>query len=145
MRGLLLLLIAVALGALGQIALKSGIEEGKRVQHLFQGGGGSFLGDVFRSLLVPKVILGFLLYVISSGFWLSVLAVWDLSYAYPLIAVGYILVALLSWWLLKEPIPLLRWAGILVICLGVVLLGLSRLSPSSAKPSAPPESARAQR
>ena len=148
MRGLILLLIAVMLGAFGQIALKSGIEEAKRVHHLFSGGGGSLIFDVLRSFLVPKVPLGFLLYAISSGFWLAVLSVWRLSYAYPMIAIGYILVALLSWWLLEEPIPLLRWAGILIICVGVALVGLSDFERTatddrSVSPPAATETARA--
>jgi len=133
MRGLVLLLIAVALGALGQIALKSGIEEGKRLHHLFPAEGGSVLLDIFRSFLVPKVAVGFLLYAVSSGFWLAVLSVWKLSYAYPLVSIGYILVALLSWWLLAEPIPLLRWAGILIICVGVALVGMSNFERSASR------------
>jgi multidrug transporter EmrE-like cation transporter len=139
MRGLILLLIAVLLGAFGQIALKSGIEDAKRVHHLFAEGRGLALFDVFRSLLVPEILLGLLLYAVSAGFWITVLSVWRLSYAYPLISVGYILVAVLSWWLLGEPIPLVRWAGILVICLGVALVGLSGTEkPPGSRPSPTP-------
>jgi len=71
------------------------------------------------------VLLGFILYGVSSLLWLMVLSKRDLSYAYPMIAAGYVLVVFLSWVFFKEEIPLLRIAGLVLICAGVVIVGIS--------------------
>jgi drug/metabolite transporter (DMT)-like permease len=47
----------------------------------------------------------------------------DYSYVQPASAFSYATVALLSYFLLDEVIPPLRWAGIAVICLGVFVVG----------------------
>ena len=47
----------------------------------------------------------------------------DYSYVQPASAIAYAVVALLASTLLREVVPPLRWAGIGVICLGVLLVG----------------------
>jgi drug/metabolite transporter (DMT)-like permease len=47
----------------------------------------------------------------------------DYSYVQPASSFAYAVVALLGYFLLGEAVPLLRWAGILVICVGVFIVG----------------------
>ena len=47
----------------------------------------------------------------------------DYSYVQPASAFSYAVVALLSYFLLKEDVSPLRWAGIAVICAGVLVVG----------------------
>jgi uncharacterized membrane protein len=47
----------------------------------------------------------------------------DYSYVQPASAFSYAVVAALSYFLLGEVVPPLRWAGIAVICLGVFVVG----------------------
>lgn len=47
----------------------------------------------------------------------------DYSYVQPASAFSYAVVAVLSYFLLGEVVPPLRWAGIAVICLGVFVVG----------------------
>lgn len=47
----------------------------------------------------------------------------DYSYVQPASAFSYAVVALLSYFLLRENVPPLRWAGIAVICVGVLVVG----------------------
>jgi drug/metabolite transporter (DMT)-like permease len=47
----------------------------------------------------------------------------DYSYVQPASAFSYAVVAVLSYFLLGEVVPPLRWAGIVVICLGVLVVG----------------------
>jgi len=54
--------------------------------------------------------------------WLVVLSRGSVSHFYPLGAVSYIILAGLAWWLLKEPVGPLQWAGIGLIVTGAVLL-----------------------
>ena len=60
--------------------------------------------------------------------WIVVLSRWDLSYAYPFLALNFVLIALVSRLVLGESIPLIRWAGIAFICAGIVLISRSGAS-----------------
>jgi len=54
--------------------------------------------------------------------WLAVLSWEDLSVALPMQALNYVLVAVLAKYLLHEDISPLRWAGIALVCVGVMLI-----------------------
>lgn len=114
----LFLLIAITLGAFGQISLKHGM---KQFGSLGQPGAG-LVSNLLRAVFTPYVLLGLSLYAISSGFWLVVLSSWALSYAYPMIATNYLLVVLLSRVFFKEQVMPLQWAGILFMVTGLVLV-----------------------
>ncbi len=73
----------------------------------------------FRVFTNWQVDLGLALYALSTLFWLSALSKKDLSYSYPFIAGTYIIVLLLSYFVLGESFNLTR-----VIGAGVVLAGL---------------------
>jgi drug/metabolite transporter (DMT)-like permease len=47
----------------------------------------------------------------------------DFSYVQPASSVSYLVVALLGYFYLQEKISLLHWAGVAVICLGVLVVG----------------------
>jgi multidrug transporter EmrE-like cation transporter len=49
----------------------------------------------------------------------------DLSMAYPLVSIAYIVTAIFSYFIFKENITLIRWIGIITICLGVFLVSRS--------------------
>lgn len=114
----LFLLIAITLGAFGQVSLKYGM---KQYGGLGQPGVGLVV-NVIRAVFTPYVILGFALYAISSGFWLVVLGSWNLSYAYPMIAISYVAVVLLSRVFFKEQVMPLQWVGIMCMVTGLVLV-----------------------
>jgi drug/metabolite transporter (DMT)-like permease len=57
--------------------------------------------------------------------WLVVLAKAEVSYAYPLISLGYVFTAILGRVLFGEAVTITRMTGILVICLGVFLVARS--------------------
>jgi drug/metabolite transporter (DMT)-like permease len=67
----------------------------------------------------------------------------DYSFVQPASSLAYGVVALLGYWLLGEQVSPLRWAGIAVICLGVLVVG--RTSPATTSiPAASPQSASLQ-
>jgi len=110
------LLLAIALGVMGQILLKLGVNKlGERPAPLV----------VLSSIFTPLVFGGFVCYALSSLFYLLALSRLPLSYAYPMIALSYVAVVLVSWRVLGESLPPLRIAGLAVITAGVVLLALS--------------------
>jgi len=73
----------------------------------------------------PFVLLGLFFYAVSTIFWLIVLSRVELSYAYPMLSLGYVLVVFFSWILWREQISSLRILSLLLICGGVILLSRS--------------------
>ena len=70
----------------------------------------------------PYVMAGLTCYVVSVMVWLMVLSRVEVTFAYPLLSIGYIVTAFAGWVFFDENMNCLRWSGILVICLGVYLI-----------------------
>ena len=77
---------------------------------------------IARAARIPKVWLGLGLFGISAAFWLVVLSRASLSFAYPFAAITYALILLADKFILKNPVPGLRWAGVAFIAAGIVLV-----------------------
>ena len=71
------------------------------------------------------VISAVLITIVASLAWLLALSRAQLSFAYPFMALSYVLVVLFSLLFFREDVSILRWSGILVICLGVFLVSRS--------------------
>lgn len=126
---LAILIVAILLGAVGQIALKAGINSlGEKPSPLV----------VLRSIFTQwQVTAGFVFYGLSSLLYLIALSRLDLSYAYPMVALSYVVVTFLSWKFLQEPVPLLRAGGLAVICIGVIIVAVSYTPKVLASPPIP--------
>ena len=61
-------------------------------------------------------------FVFATALWMLAISILQVSYAFPMLSLGYVLVAVLSWVFLKERIPPSRWLDIAVIALGVALI-----------------------
>jgi len=107
-----LILICVTLGALGQLALKKGVGN----EHL------KGLLGILSAFRNPYVIVGFLAYGVSSLLWLAVLSRTELSFAYPLVSISYLLTVLGAAVLFHEHVGFMRWAGVLLICAGIAFM-----------------------
>lgn len=118
-----LILLSVAAGVAGQTVIKLGVSHPGAADAA--GGLFSLVAMILRS---PLVLAGLLLYGIGALAWIAVLSRLDLSLAYPFLALNFILVAISSRFLLGESVPRMRWAGILVICAGILLV--ARSNPS---------------
>ena len=79
----------------------------------------SLIGLILRS---PLVMGGLLLYALGAISWIAVLRRMDLSYAYPFLALNFVLIALVGQFVLGEPVPWIRWVGIAAICAGILLI-----------------------
>ena len=116
-----LLLIAISMSTTGELLLKTGMNQ-VGVLHFSLD---QFVPTLIRAFTNPFVLAGFVLIFGGSIFWLAVISRVDLSWAYPMLSLGYILVVLLSWWFLNEAITPLRLIGVGVICVGVFLVSRS--------------------
>ena len=118
---LVLILLDVFLNVTGQLSLKYGMSKiGNFSLSL------STLPPVFlKAATNLPVLFGLLCYGLGFMVWLLVLAKAEVSWAYPLISLGYVFTALLARPLIGEAVSLTRLAGILVICAGVFLVARS--------------------
>ena len=110
--------IAVLLGAFGQVCMKFGMD----ARPPMEGFPGGTVAWYVRTVFSPYVFAGLTLYFISSLFWLTSLRFFQLSFVYPLIATGYIVVMVLSYFFFKDQITWVRVMGVLLICAGVALI-----------------------
>ena len=81
----------------------------------------------FASYMIPSPFLWLGLFSVLLIFtlWSTVLSKIDLSVAVPVCSFSYISVPLVSLFFFHEKISILRWTGILIILLGVVLVSIS--------------------
>jgi drug/metabolite transporter (DMT)-like permease len=70
----------------------------------------------------PSIIIGIIFLAGFFFLWLAILSWCDLSFVLPLTALSYVLTAFLSIYFLGETISPLRWAGTVLICVGVGLV-----------------------
>jgi drug/metabolite transporter (DMT)-like permease len=74
---------------------------------------------LIQAVFTPWIVLGIALLIGYFASYLTALSWADLSFVMPAAALGNVVIALLSRFWLHEPISLMRWAGIVLITIGV--------------------------
>ena len=92
------------------------------------------IGACLRAMSNPWVIAGVLVLMTFFAAHTLVLSWADLSYVLLVTSIGYPLVVLLSWWLLGEAVTPQRWAGTILITVGVMLVGGTSVSTTASAP-----------
>jgi multidrug transporter EmrE-like cation transporter len=83
-----------------------------------------YLVTAFQIALNPYIILGLCCYVISVGIWIYVLSKVDVSIAYPMLSIGYVVNACAAFFLFNEPLSFMKIVGIFIILLGTFIISL---------------------
>lgn len=83
------------------------------------------LGADYSRVSVPFLLLGFILYGLSTLLYLYVLGRSHLSWAYSFTGLTYIFTNMFAFFVLDEGITPLRWLGIGVIAIGAAIVGWS--------------------
>ena len=115
---LALVLTGVLLNAIAQLLLKAGAGSLADVELR----AGNALVIAGRLLVSVPIFAGLACYVLSVVVWILALARVEVSVAYPMLSLGYVVNALAAWWLFGENLSGARLAGIGVILLGVWLV-----------------------
>lgn len=117
----------VLLNAVAQLLLKAGASS---TGPILIGAPGTALARSALDLAQHPAILGGLAcYAVSVVVWIVALSRVDVSIAYPMLSIGYVVNALLAGWLFGEDVNAQRWLGIGVIVVGVVLVARSGSHP----------------
>lgn len=115
---LALILTGVLLNAIAQLLLKAGAGSLGGVELRVS----NALLIAGRLLTSMPILAGLTCYVLSVVVWILALARVEVSVAYPMLSIGYVVNALAAWWLFGENLSGARIAGIGVILLGVWLV-----------------------
>ena len=116
----LLILLMVIFGPLGNVLLGKGM---KRIGAASLGTPAEALDVLSRVLTSGTIWLGIGSLITFFVANMLVLSWADYSYVQPASAVAYGMVALLAHFMLREVVTPMRWLGVLVICLGVLVVG----------------------
>jgi drug/metabolite transporter (DMT)-like permease len=119
MASLMLLVVSIIFGATGQFLFRLGMKSYGQVN------AAGVFSQLFIIVFKPLIFTGFVLFGLSSILWLSVISKYQLSYAYPMVSIGYILTLILSKVFLNEQINLYRMIGTLLIVSGVFFISKS--------------------
>lgn len=116
-----LVLTGVLLNAAAQLLLKAGTNT---IGHFdFSLGNAWPIG--LRVAQSPHIIGGLACYVVSVVVWILALSRVQVSVAYPMLSLGYVVNAVAAYYLFGEDVNAMRMSGILVIIVGVVLVARS--------------------
>ncbi|MBI3350821.1 MAG: EamA family transporter [Burkholderiales bacterium] len=111
-----LVLTAVVLNTAAQFVLKAGAHK------LAQLSSAGWLQILLGAAFSPHILGGLALYVASFGLWIAVLAKLDVSVAYPMLSLGYVLAAVIAYFWLGEPVTMNKAIGIALVVAGVYFL-----------------------
>ena len=78
----------------------------------------AFLLDALTNI---RIILGLASAVIAALTWIGAVSLSDISFAYPFMSLAIVLVLVLSPIVLGESIPVARWLGVALVCLGLLI------------------------
>ncbi len=121
MAALLWLIPALLLSTTGELFLKRGMNQVGALDFT----SATAIPTLFRVATNPNIWVGFIGFFGGAVFWLAVISRVPLSFAYPLLGLGYVIIAIESWIFLGEGFHPLRVIGSLVVGVGVALVGLS--------------------
>lgn len=116
-----LVMCGVLLNAVAQLLLKAGTN----AVGAFEFTAANVLPIGWKLATQPFIAGGLGCYVISVGVWIMALSRVEVSIAYPMLSVGYVLNAAAAWYLFGEAVTPARMVGIGVIILGVFIVARS--------------------
>jgi len=119
LKTVIVMLLAVTAGTVGDILLTKGMKELGDISAMNLRG---IMSAAYQALTSPKLVVGTAMLAVFFFLWLAVLSWEDLSVALPMQALNYVLVAFLSQYFLGEVVTPLRWAGTVLVCIGVILI-----------------------
>jgi multidrug transporter EmrE-like cation transporter len=117
-----LILLSVVLAAVAQLTLKNGMDQVAAGTGVLR-----FDAESIRDVVTtPAIWAGLVLFGFSAAVWLAVLSRASLSFAYPFASLTYVLIVLADRFVLDQDVPALRYAGVVCIVVGIVLVAQTR-------------------
>jgi drug/metabolite transporter (DMT)-like permease len=109
--------LTILFTVIGQLLVKAGMS-----------GIGSFpkskdmiINYLWKAVTNWKVFLGLIMAVFAALTWMAVVSQSAISFAYPFMSLAIVLVLALSGLFFDEIVPLTRWIGVLIVCIGLIV------------------------
>lgn len=122
LKALIAMTLAAAAAAVGQILLRQGMQQVGSLERFAPGALASYF---WVALCNPYVIGGTVLNAVFYFLFLASLSWVGVTVVLPLTAIEFAFAAALAVVILHEPVPALRWAGIALVILGVILISMA--------------------
>jgi len=116
-----LVLCGVLLNAAAQLLLKAGTN----AVGAFEFSRDNVLPVGWKLASEPHIIGGLACYVVSVVVWIMALSRVEVSIAYPMLSIGYVVNAIAAWYLFGEAVTAMRMTGIGFIIVGVFIVARS--------------------
>jgi multidrug transporter EmrE-like cation transporter len=116
-----LVMTGVLLNAAAQLLLKSGTN----AIGTFEFAAHNVIPVGWKIATQPHILSGIGCYVVSVVVWILALSRAEVSVAYPMLSIGYVVNAVAAWYLFGEAVTPARLAGIGIIVLGVFIVARS--------------------
>lgn len=111
MKDIILCLINTFLMVCGQMLFKLGSQNRSITK----------FSDIITLLFSPTILLALCVYAGTTMLWLYILSRVKISLAYPIQALAFPVVLIASALIFGEEIPVNRWIGVIIICVGVYI------------------------
>jgi drug/metabolite transporter (DMT)-like permease len=118
----LIILFAEMWGVGGQLLYKTGVNKAGTPDLRDHR---SYVSFIKRIIGIPQIWLGFISVVIGMCVWLTALAQADLSIAFPIDSMQYIITLVAAHYLLGEKINKMKLLGTLLVMCGVIIVAMS--------------------
>ncbi len=111
------IIITICLTVYGQLVIKWRVTQLGALPLEFN----NKINFVFGLFFDPIIFSGFAAALLASLTWMIAMTKFDLSHAYPFMSLNFVVVLMLSGWLLSEPITLQKSLGVGFIVLGTLV------------------------
>ncbi len=115
------IVVTVVLNATSQLLLKSGMAQVGKAEL----SGSQIFGLLSAAAFNPLIILGLVTMTASMATHLLSLSRFDVSFAFPFISLAYVIVLAWGYFVLGEPVNVMRIAGVAIIVAGTIVLANS--------------------
>jgi drug/metabolite transporter (DMT)-like permease len=119
MFAIILVLICILLGALGQVVWKQGMLNMEKINNIYDVFNPTNLLNIFSN---KYIISGLILYGLAFILWLSAMSTLDIAFMYPMLSLAYVITAIIAFLFLGEHISTIRWLGIISVVFGCFLI-----------------------
>jgi undecaprenyl phosphate-alpha-L-ara4N flippase subunit ArnE len=119
---IVIMLIALVLEAMGVVYLSMGLKQIGEPKAMTVSEIGRLVG---RGVTNRNILIGVAMETVFFVTLLVLLKLWDVSLIWPLTSLGFVLTTLAAKYLRHEEVSNMRWAGVVMIVMGAVLVGYS--------------------
>ena len=120
MQNIVLIIVSVLLNCSAQLLIRKGMLDVGEISS-----GASLISNIPVMLTNIFLWISIFCYLISFIMWIVVLSKMEVSFAYPFLSIGYVISAVAGYMFFAESVTPVRIAGIIVICIGVILISRS--------------------